>query len=73
MGNGSFVIAMWSGKKTKMEFKRVPNGKLASISYRISKWDCKNRLEIKHENACKQTQIPQEYAKVSNASIPAQK
>ena len=73
MGNGSFVNAMWSGKKAKMEFKRVPNGKLASISYKISKRGCRNKLEIKHENACKQTQIPQEYAKVSNAPISAPK
>ena len=32
-----------------------------------------NKLEIKHENACKQPQIPQEYAKVSNALILAPK
>ena len=57
----------------RMEFKRVPNGNLASISYRISKWGRRNILEIKHENACKQTQIPQEYAKVSNAPIPTPK
>ena len=52
-----------------MVFKRVSNGDLPSISYRILKWGHKNILEIKHKNACKQTQIPQEYAKVSNAPI----
>ena len=31
------------------------------------------KLEIKHKNACKQTQIQQEYAKVSNAHIQAPK
>ena len=58
---------------SRMEFKRVPNGNLASISYKILKQGRRNKLEIKHENACKQTQIPQEYAKVSNAPIPTPK
>ena len=42
---------------SRMEFKRVSNGNLASISYRISKQGQGNRLEIKHKKACKQTQI----------------
>ena len=56
-----------------MEFKRVSNGNLASISYRISKQGQGNRLEIKHKKACKQAQIQQEYAKVSNAHIQVPK
>ena len=46
-----------------MEFKWVSNGNLASISYRISKQGQGNRLEIKHKNACKQTQIQQDHVK----------
>ena len=55
------------------EPKWSSNGNLASISYMISKQSQGNRLEIKHKNACKQTQIQQEYAKVSNAHIQAPK
>ena len=73
MGHGSFVTAMYSGERAKMEFKWVSNGNLANISYKISKQGQGKRLEIKHKNACKQTQIQQEYAKVSNAHIQAPK
>ena len=58
---------------SRMEFKRVSNGNIASISYRISKQGQGNRLEIKHKKACKQAQIQQEYAKVSNAHIQVPK
>ena len=46
---------------------------IASTSYRISKQTQGNGLEIKHKNACKETQIQQEYAKVPNAHIQAPK
>ena len=70
MGDNGYGVSLGV---SRMEFKRVQNGNLASISYRISKQGYRNKLEIKHENACKKTQIPQEYAKVSNAPIPIPK
>ena len=67
--NGMVPAWEWAG----MEFKWVSNGNLTSISFRISKKGQGNRLEIKHKNACKQTQIQQEYVKVFNAHIQAPK